>query len=125
MPVPTLGADEVARELLPDLRRLLAVLDDVGDEVAEIVLATCPLGSRSALVAYRIIDPVSPHDKATDEPVEVKLTGFGREVILASVRNLTDEDQAELSKAEQALDEARQRRLREQARDEPWALPSD
>jgi hypothetical protein len=78
-PTPTIEA--ALSELDERLRTTLAFLNGADDEVAELTLTLLPFGSRSALVGYGVIE--SNVTRANDEPVKVKLTSFGRELIAA------------------------------------------
>jgi hypothetical protein len=70
--------EAVAEELSERLRETLGLLHAVDDDVAELTLAALPFGSRVALSGYGIIDSVT---QTPEEPAELSLTRFGREVI--------------------------------------------
>lgn len=114
MPIATLDADEVARKLNSDLRVTLSMLQDADDEVAELTLGMLPFGSRAALVAYGALAPVSRHDQPNDEPVQVRLLPFGRLLINACVRNLSDAEKQDIDRRMREFQEEKARRDSEQ-----------
>jgi hypothetical protein len=114
MPVHNMTADEVVEQLPEELRITLALLGAVDDDVIELTLASLPFGSRLTLVTYGVIDPMSPHDRPTDIPVEVKLTDFGGDVIdAAHMMGLPESVRMKLRR----LEDARQQRRFEEEDD--------
>jgi hypothetical protein len=66
--------------LFPDLAQLLARLDGVPERLAERIVATLPLGSRCALIAYGIAE--DHREPGTLSP-EIKITPHGWRVVRA------------------------------------------
>jgi hypothetical protein len=96
--------ETVVSELPERLRETLGLVHAVDDSIAEITLAALPFGSRVALAGYGII---TNKTEAPDEPAEVSLTRFGRNVIaVCALHDVSDEVRSSI----EALDEARARR---------------
>jgi hypothetical protein len=83
----------------------LASLHDAPAGMAELAVASLGYGSRCALAAYGLIEPVPPRP---DEPAEIVITEAGRRVIdaCAAQQPLSDEH---LQQSTRALDRARDR----------------
>jgi len=91
---------------LPErLVRTLASLADAPAGMAELVIASLGYGSRSALAAYGLIEPVP---RRADEPAQIEITEAGRRVIdaCAEQQPLSEDD---LQQSTQALTRARER----------------
>ena len=110
----TIEADAVARELESDLRVTMAMLQDADDEVVELTLGMLPFGFRTALITYGALAPVSRHDEPNDDPVQVRLLPFGRYLINACVRKLSDEEKRQIDELTRDFEEAKARRSREE-----------
>lgn len=109
-----LEADEVARQLGSDLRVTLSLLQEADDEVAELTLGMLPFGSRTALITYGALAPVSRHDQPNDDPVQIRLLPFGRHLINACACNLSDAEKKETDQRVQEFQNAKAERAREQ-----------
>jgi hypothetical protein len=83
----------------------LASLHDAPAGMAELAIASLGYGSRSALAAYGLIEPLPPRP---DEPAHIVVTPAGRRVIEACAEQMPlSEDDARRST--QALARARER----------------
>jgi hypothetical protein len=111
--------DTLLEEMPPELRATLAHLNAADDHVAGLTLALLPFGSRSALVGCGIIQ--SEVRERSDQPVEVRLTPFGREVIAACALHATSEV---VEKRLEELDEAHARRAAAASRPPVRAVPA-
>jgi hypothetical protein len=101
----TITLERAMATLSPSLKTTLALLAPAADDVAELTLATLPLGSRTTLSALGIMttEDASP----SEAPVDIALTDFGREVITAcALEGLPDDVAEQVTK----LEEARARR---------------
>lgn len=67
--------------LPPDLVERLAVLRGAPNGIAESTIALLPYGSRSALAAYGLIEPIP---EQPDQAAEIRITGEGWAVISAA-----------------------------------------
>lgn len=94
--------DEAISQLPLELRTTLALLHATDSDLAELTLATLPLGSRATLTAVGVIDTTRAQE--ADAPVVVKLTPLGRDLITAcALEGVSDEAAQQVS----ALEEAR------------------
>jgi hypothetical protein len=97
--------DEAISQLPSELRTTLALLHVTDHDLAELTLATLPLGSRTTLAAIGVIHTTRAQE--ADAPVVVELTQLGRDVITAcALEGVADEAAQQVS----ALEEARARR---------------
>jgi hypothetical protein len=67
--------------LPPDLVERLALLHGAPNGIAESTIALLPYGSRSALAAYGLIEPIP---ERPDQATEIRITGEGWAVIRAA-----------------------------------------
>jgi hypothetical protein len=97
--------DEAISQLPSELRTTLALVHATDPDLAELTLATLPLGSRTTLAAIGVIDAARPQE--ADAPVVVRVTELGRDVITAcALEGMSDEAAQQVS----ALEEARAHR---------------
>jgi hypothetical protein len=83
----------------------LASLHDAPAGMAELAISSLGYGSRSALAAYGLIEPVPPRP---DEPAHIVITEAGRRVIDACAERMPLSE-AEVRRSTQALTQARER----------------
>ncbi len=111
--------DEIPDGLPDELVRTLAALGGANQRAAQALIASLPYGSRVALSAYRLIEPIVRHPDAIS-PITVTPAGW-RVIVACAEAYSPNEEQERALTAERKAAEAAYRAARSEAT--PAAAP--